>query len=163
MSRTCQQCHVLKPLPGCFWLDNWFCSNVCRHDAGDRTACWNECGCTKYAKKRRLLRAHREEMRGMDHVIDNYGLQDELERLTVAATGNTGLSLEYDSEGLDESSDKEDPEKTLRQDIDALRQDIDDKSHFLDAASSTLMLRRMTTEVERARMQMEDMRSHMSR
>jgi len=102
-------------------------------------------------------------MRGMDHVIDNYGLQDELERLTVAATGNTGLSLEYDSEGLDESSDKEDPEKTLRQDIDALRQDLDDKSHFLEAASSTLMLRRMTTEVERARMQMEDMRSHMSR
>ena len=64
--------------------------------------------------------------------------------------------LGYDSEHMDESSDKEDPEKTLRK-------EIDDKSHFLEAASSTLALRQMTTEVERARMQMEDMRSHMSR
>ena len=159
MSRTCQQCHVLKPLPGCFWMDKWYCSNVCRHDAGDRTGClgW-ECGCTRYAKKRRLLRAHRIQMRIMEDLIDDNELQDELEDRMVEETGNTGFWLGYDddSEGLDESSDKEDPEKTLRK-------EIDDKSHFLEAASSTLVLRQMTTEVERARMQMEDMRSHMSR
>ena len=159
MSRTCQQCHVSKPLPGCFWMDNWYCSNVCRHDAGDRTGCYGwECGCTQYAKKRRLLRAHRIQMRIMDDLIDDNDLHDELEERMVEETGNTGFWLGYDdgSEGLDESSDKEDPEKTLRK-------EIDDKSHFLEAASSTLMLRQMTSEVERARMQMEDMRSHMSR
>ena len=156
-TRTCQQCHVSKPLPGCFWMDKWYCSNICRHDAGDRTGClgW-ECGCTQYAKKRRLLRAHRIQMRIMDDLIDDNDLHDELEERMVEETGNTGFWLGYDSEGLDESSDKEDPEKTLRK-------EIDDKSHFLEAASSTLMLRQMTTEVERARMQMEDMRSHMSR
>ena len=92
----------------------------------------------------------------MEDLIDDNDLQDELEERMVEETGNTSFWLGYDSEGLDESSDKEDPEKTLRK-------EIDDKSHFLEAASSTLMLRQMTTEVERARMQMEDMRSHMSR
>ena len=97
-------------------------------------------------------------MRIMEDLIDDNELQDELEDRMVEETGNTGFWLGYDdgSEGLDESSDKEDPEKTLRK-------GIDDKSHFLEAASSTLMLRQMTSEVERARMQMEDMRSHMSR
>ena len=97
-------------------------------------------------------------MRIMEDLIDDNELQDELEDRMVEETGNTGFWLGYDdgSEGLDESSDKEDPEKTLRK-------EIDDKSHFLEAASSTLMLRQMTSEVERARMQMEDMRSHMSR
>ena len=67
----------------------------------------------------------------------------------------TVVSLLYDSENeLDESSDKEDPEKTLHE-------EIEDESHFLEAASSTLVLRQMITEVERARMEMEDMRSHM--
>ena len=95
-------------------------------------------------------------MRIMDDLINYFLLEDELEERIEEETGNSGFWLGYDSEGMDESSDKEDPEKTLRQ-------DIDDKSHFLEAASSTLMLRQMTTEVERARMQMEDMRSHMSR
>ena len=97
-------------------------------------------------------------MRIMEDLIDDNELQDELEDRMVEETGNTGFWLGYDdgSEGLDESSDKEDPEKTLRK-------EIDDKSHFLEAASSTLVLRQMTTEVERARMQMEDMRSHTSR
>ena len=95
-------------------------------------------------------------MRIMDDLINDYDLQDELEECLLEESGNSGFWLGYDSEGMDESSDKEDPEKTLRK-------KIDDKSHFLEAASSTLVLRQMTTEVERARMQMEDMRSHMRR
>ena len=160
MSRTCQQCHVVKHdctiNDGCFWKDSWHCSKVCRHEAGDRTACWKECGCTSYAKKRRLLRVHRNQMRIMDDLINDYHLEDELEERIEEETGNSGCWLGYESEGMDESSDEEDPEKTLRQ-------DIEDKSQFLEAASSTLILRQMTTDVERARMEMEDMRSHMCR
>ena len=95
-------------------------------------------------------------MRIMDDLITDYDLEDELEERVIEETGHTSFWLGYDSEIMDESSDKEDPEK-------ALRKEIDDKSHFLEAASSTLSLRQMTTEVERARMQMEDMRSHVSR
>ena len=92
----------------------------------------------------------------MDDLINDYHLEDELEERIEEETGNSGFWLGYESEGMDESSDKEDPEKTLRQ-------DIEDKSQFLEAASSTLILRQMTTDVERARMEMEDMRSHMCR
>ena len=95
-------------------------------------------------------------MRSMDDLIADYDLQYELRERIEEETGNSGFWLGYDSEHMDESSDKEDPERTLRK-------EIDDKSHFLEAASSILVLRRMTTEVDRARMQMEDMRSHMSR
>ena len=52
-------------------------------------------------------------MRIMDDLINDYDLQDEVEERVVEETGNTGFWLGYDSEGLDESSDKEDPEKTL--------------------------------------------------
>ena len=95
-------------------------------------------------------------MRIMDDLINNHDLQDDLEESIIEETGNTGFWLGYDSEGMDESSDGEDPEE-------ALRKEIGDKSHFIEAASSTLILRQMTTEVERVRMQLEDMRSHMCR
>ena len=158
-TRICDQCHVVKHdwtiNDGCFWMDNWYCSKVCRHDAGDRTACWKKCACTRYAKKRRILRAHRAEMRIMDDFIWDHGLGHELNLHMLDEIGNPGLWLGYSSE-FDETSDKEDPEKTLRK-------EIDDKRHFLEAAKSTLILRQITTEVERARMEMEDMRSHVCR
>ena len=37
-----------------------------------------ECGCTSYAKKRRLLRAHRVQMRVMTELIEEQGLEEEL-------------------------------------------------------------------------------------
>ena len=154
---VCAQCGKEVTTNPKYWIGKPYCTRECRHAAGDRSAClgW-DCGCTKYAKKRRLLREHRNQMRIMDSLIsdcnlrdelqerienetDNtgfwlgYDLQDELEERIEAETGNTGFWLGYDddSEGLDESSDKEDPEKTLRK-------EIDDKSHFLEAASSYL-------------------------
>ena len=81
--------------------------------------CMWECGCTRYAKKRRRLRVHRNQMRIMDDLINDYDVHDELQERMIEEIGNTGVSLEYDSEDLDESSDKEDPEKTLRKEIDA--------------------------------------------
>ena len=51
------------------------CSRECEHAAGDRFDYlrWN-CECTDYAKKRRLLREHRVNMRVMDDVILENGL-----------------------------------------------------------------------------------------
>ena len=60
--RICSHCTELKPAASagshCI-LGQWMCSRRCGHAAGDRTLCVScrDCGCTRYAKKRRLLRA----------------------------------------------------------------------------------------------------------
>ena len=86
-----------------------FCSCTCSHAAGDGTACvgWN-CGCTEYAKKRRLLRDHRINMRIVDDVILVNGLQEELEERMIQETGDANFFLGLDVD-LDEPSDAEDP------------------------------------------------------
>ena len=77
MALVCSQC--ARPMPtgraNSRYLGQWMCSRECGHVAGDRSAClrWN-CGCTDYAKKRRLLREHRVNMRVMDDVILENGL-----------------------------------------------------------------------------------------
>jgi hypothetical protein len=111
---ACEQCGGLAANP-CHFQDRVFCSRVCAHAAGDRTAClgWN-CGCTRYAKKRRLLREHRVNMRIMEEVIWEHGLADVLEARLEDETGNTNFWLEHDPEEMDESSDTEDPEQQAR-------------------------------------------------
>ena len=133
-------------------MDNWYCSEVCKHDAGDRT-CGEDCGCSGYAKKRRLLRAHRDQMRIIDDLIKEQGLEEELEDRIFYETDNTSYWLGH-SESMDEDSDQEDPEA-------ALRQELADKSAFVEAATGALQYNRVATDLERARMEMEDMRSHM--
>ena len=102
-------------------------------------------------------------MRVMDNLIDDHDLQDELEDRMIDETGNTNFWLGYDSEDMDEGSDKEDPEAVLAEQLKACRQEQVDLHHFVRAASDTLALRAMLTEVERARMQSEDWRSHACR
>ena len=87
---VCGRCNVTSDLPGLWWQNCWYCSAVCSHAAGDRTACsgWN-CGCSKYAKKRRNLRHHRINMRVMDDVIAENGLQEELQDRLLEETGNS--------------------------------------------------------------------------
>jgi len=146
-------------MPGYFWRDVWYCSRVCAHAAGDRTAClgW-ECGCTHYAKKRRLLRNHRENMRIMDDVIVDNGLEQELEHRLIEETGNTNFFLGLD-EGLDEPSDAEDPEQKLRATVDSLRTEAADQSALVHAVQGALVCRAIATDLERARMRLEDHRS----
>ena len=166
--RGCSQCGVQKPTgpESCFYLDQWFCSRKCRHDAGDRTGCrgW-DCGCTAYSKKRRLLRAHRRNMRVMDDVINENGLADELEDRMIEETGNTNFWLGEDSGMgmMDESSENEDPEAVAKQRVSELLQESRDTQAFVAAAQDTLACRAVATDLERARMQLEDMRAHMSR
>ena len=67
------------------------------------------CGCTEYSKKRNALRQHREQMRVMQDVIEENGLDVELEEAMVEDTGNTHFWLGHISE-FDEDSDAQDPE-----------------------------------------------------
>ena len=111
---------------------------MCSHAAGDRTACvgW-ACGCTAYAKKRRLLRAHREEMRIALDLLIEHGLEAEYESRLIAETGNTGFCLAY-SEDLDEASDVEDPEAALRQEVVGLRAEASDRTSMVQAVEGAL-------------------------
>ena len=92
------------------WKAVDYCSNKCRHDAGDRDHCERGCGCTGFAIKRRQLRNHRRTMRIMHRVIGEFDLWDELDEELMERLGNLGASvgLEHDHE-MDEDSDAEDP------------------------------------------------------
>ena len=149
--RICSHCAKLKPTSAksCFYLDRWMCSRECMHAEGDRSACWQGCGCTGYAKKRRLLREHRRNMRVMDELIEDHGLEEELQERLEDETGNTNFWLGM-HESMDEGSDEEDPEA-------ALRKEVADKSAFLAGARCIVEARETATKLERARMRLEDL------
>ena len=90
-----------------------YCSNKCRHDAGDRRHCERGCGCTGFAIKRRQLRNHRRTMRIVMDVIGEFDLWAELDERLMGQLGNLGASvgLDHDHE-MDEDSDAEDPMAT---------------------------------------------------
>ena len=151
---VCSQCGVRLPAPpaGQFhlrYLGRLLCSRECGHAAGDRSAClgW-DCGCTRYAKKRRWLRAHREQMCIMDELIAAHDLDAELEQLIIADTGDTGFYLGSDSE-LDEQSDAEDPERQLRA-------EATDQRALVQAVQGALECRSVLQDLERARMELAD-------
>ena len=154
--RVCSQCVARKPVgpESCFYLGQWFCSNRCRHDAGDRSGCYG----WEYSKKRRLLRDHRTNMRIMDGIIEENGLSSELEERLVDETGNTNFFLDADTE-FDEDSDQEDPEAVAKQRVNDLLQESKDKQAFVAAAQDALACRAVATDLERARMQLEDLRA----
>ena len=112
--------------------------------------------------KRRLLRDHRTNMRIMDGIIDEHGLSPELEERLVDETGNTNFFLGEDTD-LDEDSDQEDQEAIARQRVKDLLQESKDKQAFVAAAQDTLVCRAVATDLERTRMQLEDLRAQMSR
>ena len=121
---------------------------------------WFYCSydCTAYAKKRRLLRRHRENMRVMEDLIQDHELDRELEERMIDQTGDTMFWLGH-CEFMDEDSDQEDPEAALRRELadqSALRQEQADQSAFVEAASGALQYRKVATDLERARMMLED-------
>ena len=159
---VCSRCSVTSALPGLWWQDRWFCCAVCSHAAGDRTACTDRCGCTRYARMRRLLRDHRANMRIMEDLIDHHDLSSELDDLLIEHTGNTNFWL-GEHEFMDEPSDAEDPEQTLRAANAALHMAAADQSTMVQAAQQALECGRMQADVEHARMALEDMRSGLLR
>ena len=80
----------------------------------------------------------------------------------IEDTGNTNFWLGEDTD-MDEDSDQEDPEAVAKQRANDLLQESKDKQAFVAAAQDTLACRAVATDLERARMQLEDMRAHMSR
>ena len=99
-------------------------------------------------------------MRVMDDVINDHGLAEELEDRMVQETGNTNFWLSEASE-MDEDSDQEDPEAFAKQRVSALLQESEDKQAFASAVQGALECRAVVTDMERARMQFEDLRSQM--
>ena len=114
------------------------------------------CGCTRYAKKRRALREHRIEMRIMTDVIHEHDLDEALEDRMTEETGNNGKWLGECS--MDEDSDEEDPEATAHLTVHALRQESADMLNVVQAVRGALECRTVLTDLERARMQLEDLR-----
>ena len=148
MALVCGQCHApqTSAAQGLWWQDRWFCGAVCSHAAGDRTACHGRsCGCTAYAKKRRWLRAHREELRIARDLIADHGLEAELENRMLRETGNTGFWLGSDDE-LDEPSDADDPEETLRVEVAGLRAEASDRTSMVQAVEGALQCRARVLE-----------------
>ena len=93
--------------------------------------CWRDCGCTGYAKKRRLLRQHRVEMRIMSELIEEHGLDEELEERVVEETGNNSFWLGEDGDGpfaMDEGSDQDDPVATGNGRVGSLLGEAEDRA-----------------------------------
>ena len=124
---------------------------------------------TRYAKKRRLLRNHRAEMRIVQVVIAQHDLEDEVEERVVEDTGNNSYWMGVDSD-MDESSDAEDPEATAKEELSAAKRELEDRSGLIEALTEreqreriVLDLERIVLDLERERMKMADLESRLSR
>ena len=91
----------------------------------------------------------------MTQVIEDHGLEDELEDSLIEETDNTGFWLGYDPDGMDELSDQEDPMGS----IPAMHRALAEREGFVQAAKDILDSRAVMVDMERARMQLEDFRS----
>ena len=105
-----------------------------------------------------MLRDHRVKMRIMDDVITDNNLGQELEDRLIDETGNTNFFLGIDTD-MDEPSDVEDPEQQLRATVDSLSAEGVDQSAMVQAVQGALDCRGVTLHLERAVMELEDIRS----
>ena len=106
---------------------------------------------------RRCLRAHREQMRVLDSLVD-----DDLNDLLLESTGDSMFWL-GEHPFMDEPSDAEDVEVVLRAENAALRASAADQSTMVLAAQQALECGRLQRDVENARMALEDLRSGLLR
>ena len=115
---------------------------------------------TPLAKKRRLLREHRAQMRVMESLIEQNKLTDESEVEVMVEFNNTPFWLGYDTgpDGMDEESECEDPDAALQRENDDLRREAADQQAFISAVQDIRAYERMRLDLERARMQLEDRR-----
>jgi hypothetical protein len=146
---ACAQCGAV-PVVAVFYNDRAYCSFRCCHNAGDRSACGPSCGCTAYARKRRALRRHREQLRFMRNFIEEEGMGEELDAaLDYADVPNFWLGQHPE---LDEDSDEPDPVRLLLDEEKA-------RAQMLQAVQGALESQAIRRDLERARMQLEDERS----
>ncbi len=101
-------------------------------------------------------------MRVMDEMIQDYNLTEELEDRLEEETCNTNLWL-GECRYMDEYSDQDDPEKNLKEENVQLKKEYEDRLALCDAVQGALECRAMATDLERARMQLEDLRAQILR
>ena len=100
-------------------------------------------------------------MRVMNDVIEDHGLDDELEERLVDETGNSNFWLGICSE-MDEDSDQADPQAIAEANANALSAENEEKQTFIEAVQGALECQTMANEMERARMQLEDLRARVA-
>ena len=133
-----------------------YCSTRCQHAAGSRIFCavLPNCGCTPYAKRRRVLRQSRETVRDMLEIIEDNGLEDELSEVYVPHD----LDEPCDGPGEpDESSDVEDETLALRQ-IVAARTEADVLHQLVTSAAALAETQRLRVESQELRVESEERR-----
>ena len=129
-----------------------------------------DCTCpdvTGYSQKRRLLREHRKTMRVMQGIIREYGLHGRYSEALQADTAQDWWPGP-DYEELDESSDVEDPEKRARDDLEVYKREVADKETLfqiavVETARRSVENNQVWLELERARMEREDLRGQILR
>ena len=130
-----------------------------------------DCTCpdvTGYSQKRRLLREHRKTMRVMEEVILDNGLHGAYREALNAAPGDPQDWDVQECPHLDESSDVEDPEKKARDDWDNYTLEMMDKEKLFEVAVLRTARRaewnkQVHLDMERARMEREDLRGQLLR
>ena len=94
-------------------------------------------------------------MRVMEQLVEEEGLDEELDDRMMYYTGNTTVFLGH-CDIRDETSDHEDPEATIRDELAATRQELAEKSAFVEAVSGALQCNRVSLDLERKSMMLED-------
>lgn len=110
---------------------------------------------TRYSRKRRLLRQHREQMRVMEDLIWDHDLQADLDLRMYHETGNTQAWLGHHA-FMDEDSDASDPEEELGAENERLRREARESRALVDAAVAMAESEVIRRDLERARMACED-------
>ena len=129
--------------------DLFYCSTRCAHAAGCRLFCsvLDNCGCTPYAKRRRLLRQSRQTVRDMWDILEDNSLLDELSEVFVP----NDLDEHCGGPGeADESSDVEDETLTLRA-IVAARTEADALHQLVNSAAVLAETQELRSENARLR------------
>ncbi len=130
-----------------------------------------DCTCddvTGYSKKRRLLREHRKTMRVIEEVILDNGLHGTYREVLNAAPGDPQDWDVQPHPELDETSDVEDPEKVAINDWENYTLEMMDKEKLFEVADLRTARRaewnkQVHLDMERARMEREDLRGQLLR
>ena len=104
-------------------------------------------------------------MRVMQDVIRDHGLHGEYSEALQASTAQDWWN---DHEDDDESSDVEDPEKRAKDDLEEYKREVADKETLfeiavVETARKSVEDRQVQLDLERARMQFEDLRGAVMR
>ncbi len=129
-----------------------------------------DCTCpdvTGYSQKRRLLREHRKTMRIMQGIIQEYGLHGQYSEALQADTAQDWWPG-TDYEDPDETSDVEDPEKKAKDNLEEYKREVADKETLfqiavVETAHKSVEDKQVHLDLERARMEREDLRGQILR